>query len=154
MKHVNSRSHNGYFSHQAQCTPYTLKHAHKVSAFEWVNLLATSMPRLWQREAGGGQVVQRWVGAGKEEEKDEGDNAKISCLWESGRWPHAGCHLGLPHKSGHLAEACRLISPSLLSWSLVSCFNISKCLSWLYIWLMWADMVQRVQLCTQHVHWC
>lgn len=35
---------------------------------------------------------------------------KISAQWESDRWPHAGCHLALPQKSGHLAKSVNLSS--------------------------------------------
>lgn len=65
--------------------------------------------------------------------------SKISRLCESDRWPHAGCHLTLPQKSGHLSNPSILSSPilplpsfspvSFFSSCFISCRKISKLLS-------------------------
>lgn len=116
IRYVNSLSHNGHWVH-APCTPcplylslalsillslsVRLSHTHRtqthtVSAIEMCHpcnhqRVTPDTKRSMQRLALSSVTVG---GARKEkEEKDEGDDAKISTLWESDRWPHAGCHL-------------------------------------------------------------
>lgn len=88
-------------------------------------------------------------GGEEEEEKDEGDNAKISSLWERDRWPHAR---GLapqiiwqrpvcsPHLFLHVLSRCHVLF--FLFITAASKYP-NFCLCWI-----------SVQLSIQHVDWC